>query len=369
MRIGVNGAFLGDAYNGISTYTEGLIRSLAQGPDECVVYSSAPRLEGQRNGISLRRTPKMLRAERGTMASLARLLWMQTVLPLRLRQDRIDLLLSPLAEGVFRTSVRQIIQVHDLIPLFYPDECPRWHPYYNTLLPRLLARTRMVLVDSAHTRTDVLREYGVAEENVSVVYPGINSHFFGADAGSAPPGFDLTAFFLFVGTYSPRKNLHTVLRAFSRIHGELPHRLVVVAYPDQFMPAVQQLASELGIVEKLRFYSGLTRSELLYLYRNATALLLLSEYEGFGYPAVEAMAVGTPCIVSDSTSVREIVEDAGIKVPSRDVEAAMTAMRKIAADGEYRKTLGGLGIRQARKFTWENTCKQVRTAVASSFCG
>ena len=152
-------------------------------------------------------------------------------------------------------------------------------------------------------KSDLIDRYNLPPEKVSVVYNGLRPELFDTDADSRPACLDADRYFLFVGTFAPRKNLQTVVRAFARIHTDVPERLVVVAYPDERQETIRELARSLKVLDKMAFCSGLTNAELAYLYRHATGLLLLSEYEGFGYPPLEAMATKTPAIVSDSTSL------------------------------------------------------------------
>ncbi|MGC2110059.1 MAG: glycosyltransferase family 1 protein [Candidatus Korobacteraceae bacterium] len=358
MRIGINATFACERHNGITTFVDGVLRCLHALHHEAYVYSSSDRYAGL-EGVTLRRTPASL-ADGKPSAATRRFAWMQTILPGKLRRDHVDLFLAPSVEALLRSPVPQIVTVHDLIPLFYPSECPRQRHYYKRVLPHILRNSLRVLVVSQHTRQDVIEQYGLAPDQVSVVYNSLREELFNPGLGTAPPpGFGLSRYFLFVGTFAPRKNLETVIRAFARVHPHLPEKLVVVAYPDRWQESSQQLARELGVLDKMVFYSGLKDSELTYLYRHATALVLLSEYEGFGFPPLEAMATGTPAIVSDSTSLAELAGDGGVTVGSADVVAAGAAMQKLSADSQYRRLFGRRGELKARQFTWTNASQQL----------
>jgi glycosyltransferase involved in cell wall biosynthesis len=228
------------------------------------------------------------------------------------------------------------------------------------VLPHVLRSSLRTLVVSQHTRADVIQQYGLEPDRVDVVYNSLREELFDSSAGTKPEGLGASPYFLFVGTFAPRKNLETVVRAFARAHCEIPEKLVVVAYADRWQESIRRLAQELGVLEKIVFYSGLKNTELKYLYRNATALFLLSEYEGFGYPPLEAMASGTPAIVSDSTSLAEVVGDAGILARHRDVDAAALAMRRLSSDSGYRDTFRNKGKLRASQFTWANSMEQMR---------
>ena len=362
MRVAFNATFLGEHHSGISTYAEGLIGSLLQQQHEIVLYTSKTPVHSA--GLELHRTSPLFRADKGGLASLCRFAWLQTALPWQLRNQDVELFFSPSAEGMLSPPVRQIVQVHDLIPLFHPEESPRLARYYRYFLPRVIARSRLVFVDSQHTGRDLVRVFSLPEENVAVIYPGIREEFFALDPAIPPPGFEADKYFVFVGSYVPRKNLGTVVRALARIASDVRENLVIVARDDPRSAAIQALADDLGIRARLRFLRGLTTPELAYVYKHATALVLLSEYEGFGYPPLEAMATGTPAIVSDSTSLAEVVGTAAIRVPARDVEAAAMAMRAFARDPNYRSEYAQRGRERARNFTWQHSAEQLRDGIA-----
>ena len=364
MRIGINATFACERHNGITTFVDGALRCLRALGHEVYVYSSSERYAGL-DGVVLRRTPANL-ADVSAAGSLRRFAWMQAVLPGKLRRDRVDLFLAPSVEALLHSPVPQIVTVHDLIPLFHPDEGPRQRHYYKHVLPRILRNSTRVWVVSGHTRQDVIEQYALRPEQVSVIYNSVRDELFDPAFGTVPPqDFSLRRYFLFVGSFSPRKNLESVIRAFARVHAEVPEKLVVVAYPDRWQKGCQSLARELGVLDKMVFYNGLTDSELAYLYRHATALVLLSKYEGFGFPPLEAMATGTPAITSDSTSLAEVVGDAGISVAYGDVAAAGEAMRMLSEDSGYRQALQKKARLRAGQFTWTSTMEQMRTILGS----
>jgi glycosyltransferase involved in cell wall biosynthesis len=351
VRIAINASFVGEQYTGISTYIRGLIGCLLALGHQIVVYGSSQHIQ-HRPGVQVAQTSPRLRAENGSAASAMRLAWTNALLPLRLRFDRSDLLISPSVEGPLWTPKPQILVVHDLIPLFYPQEAPRLHTYYKKILPQLLGRASAVVAVSEHTRADLIREFGLEPKRVAVVYNGLRSDLADAAGDQSPQGLHRGRYFLFVGTFAPRKNLRTVVEAMGKVRQEIPESLVIVAYPDRWKPEIIRLIKDAGLSDRTMILSGLHDFEMSYLYRHATALFLLSEYEGFGYPPLEAMLTGTPAVVSDSTSLAEIVGDAALKIDAHDVDAAAAAMLRLSQDPDYRCKLQQAGVERARKFTW-----------------
>lgn len=372
MRIAVNASLLSERVGGLTVYSLSVIDYLCQCGEEVIVYvPDCVKLNGH-NPTKRRATPSALRSSSSAMGNALRAMgWCQSILPVRLLRDRADVLLSTGTEGMLTPVCPQVLVVHDLLPILFPNEYPRWRHYFRHVLPRLLNSCHRVIADSKHTRQDLVRELRVPEEKIEVVYPWVDPLFFSDDPGRSPKGFEPGPYFLFIGASIQRKNLETVIRALARAKGEIPHGLTCVLglndeEKQEHCSQMLDLAAELGIGSRLRVYSGLTQREILFLYRRATALVMLSQYEGFGYPPVEAMAVGTPAIVSDSTSLSEVSGPAAICVPCMDVEAATRAMLRVATDAEYGRTLSETGLAHAAKFSREKTGQQILSILRRS---
>jgi glycosyltransferase involved in cell wall biosynthesis len=371
MRIAINAAFLGGREEGLATYARSVIAYLAHSGHEIFVYTSDHGwVNGNGNGlVNWRRTPVALRAASGSLGNMLRAMpWTQTILPLRLLRDQAQVLLCTLPEGMLAPVCPQVVVVHDIFPMFFPGLYPRWRHYFRYVLPRVLKVSRCVVADSAHTKDDLMRVLGVAEEKIEVIYPWIDPLYFSDDSGAAPEGCEGTPYFLFVGRSSPHKNLEAVIRAFAMVSPKVNHRLVCVlgfsaAGDREYCSQMLELAEQLGVRERLQIHTGLARSQVLFLYRQATALLLLSKYEGFGYPPLEAMAVGTPAIVSDSTSLAEVSGPAAVCVPNHDPKPAAEAMLRIATDAEYRSSLTEAGYLHARKFSVDATSHRIQSVL------
>lgn len=365
MRIAINTSFLNEWVGGLTVYSLSVIDYLCQCGDEVVVYTpECVKLNGH-TPFRRRSSPAALRSSVGALGNTLRaMVWCQTALPAHLLRDRADVLLSTTAEGMLVPVCPQVVVVHDLLPLFFPEEYPRWKYYFRHVLPRLLKSCRRVVADSENTRKDLVRELGVPEEKIEVVYPWVNPLYSSDDPGIAPKGYEPEPYFLFIGASIPRKNLETVIRALARVRYEIPHNLVCVLglnYESkrQYCSRMLALASELGLQHRVQVLSRLGQREILYLYRHATALVMLSQYEGFGYPPLEAMAVGTPAIVSDSTSLGEVSGAAAQCVPCMDAKAAAEAMLRVATEADYRRGLSEAGISHAAKFSRQETGRRV----------
>lgn len=358
MRIAINAALLGKRHTGVGTYVIGLIQSLSNLGHEVQVYSSS-LLVPAAPGVTLQKTPPSIAFEAGPFAGALRLLWNQFILPIRLRSSKVDAVISQNAEGAIWCSVPQVLVVHDLIPVLYPEEAPRLQSYYRKLLPYVLKHTASVVAVSHHTRSDILRHYKLTPGSVHVAYDGVLRSSEDQSPEHRPAGYPSEPYFLFVGTFSPRRNLVTVIRALAKIRDDVRESLLIVAYPDKWASGCLRLAKELGLRDRIVHMSGLTNQEMGFVYGHATALFLLSEYEGFGLPPLEAMLAGSPAVVSDSTALAEIAGDAALKISAHDVGAAAQAMLRLSTDCRYREELRQLGIQRACTFTWTRTGRTI----------
>jgi glycosyltransferase involved in cell wall biosynthesis len=365
MRIGLNAAFLGKEHNGISTYTRGLIKALRDhgpaGEEEYVIYASAGDVVPSESNFSWRKTPRLLRTEHGVLGNLARLLWTQTALPLMLLNDHVDVLLSPLPEAPIISTTPCVLVVHDLIPLFYPKECPRLALYFRSVVPLSLRGACRIVADSEHTKQDLIQEFGVDGRRITVAYLGVDDCYFSRNGLASAPSDCPDEYFLFVGACVPRKNPLGVIRAYAQVRTHLKHKLVLVTSTGRYLNEVKRIVEDLGLSDRVIFYSALPQHQMLFLYRHATALVCLSEYEGFGYPPLEAMAAGTPAIVSEGTAVSEVVGDVALTVLSGDIPAVSESMRKMALDEGLRSRYSQLGLHHSRQFNWKVTAEKMRT--------
>lgn len=366
MRIAINAAFLGGGFDGLSTYTRSVVDELSGSESEVFVYTSEPNSLNGNGRAKWRPTPAAIRAERGLSGNALRtLVWSQTGLPARLLRDRAQVLLSTLPEGMLAPVCPQVVVVHDLFPLFFPALYPRWRHYFRHVLPRVLRASDSVIAVSNHTKQDLVRHLGLPEKRISVVYNWIDPLFFSDEPGVPPEGYEAGPYFLFVGRSTAYKNLGMVVRALATIREDVKHDLAcVLGFTSELdrrhYAQVLELASRLGVRQRLRVYTGLQPRQLLFLYRQATALVLLSKYEGFGYPPLEAMAAGTPAIVSNSTSLGEVAGPAAVSVANDVPGPAAEAMKKLAGDRAYRARLAEEGKVHAGNFSRERSGRLIR---------
>jgi glycosyltransferase involved in cell wall biosynthesis len=348
LRVAVNASIIGLRTSGLGEHACGVVRAIDALHAPLVVHTARPEaLVPLRAAV--RRAPSLVLPDGGLRAHLARIAWTQLVLGRRLASDRIDVLVNTIPEGPLGSAVRQVTVVHDLIPLDFPDAYPRQQLYFRRLVPAMLRRARMVVAVSEATRRRVLEAYGLPPARVRTVLNGFDAERFGPEGPALNDGG--LPYVLFVGNLLPHKNLPRLVEAFARATASTPARLVIAGGGrPRAIAHLQALAERARATVEIR--SFVAPAELAPLLRGARALVLPSLAEGFGLPAVEAMACGTPVIASNVSALPEVVGDAALLVDPLDTAALGDAIARVLADDRLRKELSARGLQRATRFSW-----------------
>ncbi len=277
-----------------------------------------------------------------------------------LRREGIDLFHSTnYMLPLFLRKIAVVSTIHDLIPIKFPHFTPRAKKTrYNRLFRQLLIycarRSDRVITVSYHTRDDLSKEMGLPEEKITVVYNGIDSKYYPRDKVRHDP------FILYVGRFDPYKNVVGLIRSFNlfcRDRGDNP-RMILAGHLDPRYPEAIETVKELGLESRITFLDGAAEEELIQLYNDARILILPSLYEGFGLPPLEAMACGTPVIVSDRGSLPEIVGEAGLIIDPDREDSIAGAIEKLWDSETLRSEFREKGLLRAKEFSWEKTARE-----------
>ncbi len=223
-------------------------------------------------------------------------------------------------------------------------------------------RAAAVLTPTATVRRDVVARLGVPAEDVAVVPLGVDHARFRPVGGARPLA---APYVLFVGSEHPRKEVPTLLRAFAALKASPRLRelkLVKVGDPGDdeapFGAAARAVLDETGRHDDVVFTGRVPDEELPRWYAHAECLAFASRAEGFGLPAVEAMACGCPVVASTAGSLPEVVGDAGLLGPAGEPGALASALEEVLTDPATRLELTVRGRDRARAFSWERTARE-----------
>lgn len=358
-KIGLNGLLIHDYPTGLSRYSYELIRRiLTECEGNSVAYSASQDLnnefpESTTNSVPHFHYPANFRS------NSVRLSWEQLGLRYACFIDKLDLLYSPIAEGILFPRIPQIITVHDLLPFHYPSLLPRWVPYYEYFLPAIIKGSTAVVCISEFTRQEVLERYpSIPEEKLKVIHGGVDLKLFHpCSPGVIKERFELNDYLLCVGEVRPYKNMENVFRALE-LWSDGPQLAISGKIFGNHKAKLENLASSLNIENRVIWLGYVPDDLLPNLYSEATAFIFPSLYEGFGLPLVEAMACCCPTISSNMASLPEIGGKAAHFFDPTEIGDMAEAIKKVCEDSEYRQTLAQRGKKHAKKFNWESSFKK-----------
>lgn len=272
-----------------------------------------------------------------------------------------------------RAGFPVVLTVHDLIGVLFPSHFPPVSRFYwSRYLPFTLRFAARLIADSDRTRDDIVHLTRYPAHRIHVIPPGRDERFRPASASelnAARAALNLpNRYFLFVGTLEPRKGIDTLVAAYARVAAELPHQLVIAGKPGWHWEALTTQIQRLGLEARIRLLNYVEEKHLPALYTLAEALVFPSRYEGFGLPPLEAMACGTPVIASNSSSLPEVLGEAGLLVPPDDVAGFAAAMRRLTAEAALASRLREQGLARALTFTWERTARRMAAVYAETLC-
>ncbi len=292
--------------------------------------------------------------------------WQQLRLPARLAAGDVDLFWSPLTTLPLRLPIPAVVTIPDLTTLLLP-ETHRLKVRLSVLpfLRRTLDRAARIVAISEATASDLARHFPECAPRVRVVTCGVEPEFAPGDPAAVaatrerlglPEGY-----VLYAGTLEPRKNLGPLLDAWETLRHEHPESTPPLVLAGPFGWHGEGLRRDIARLQPLglRVTGHVERAELVRLFQAARLFVYPSLYEGFGLPAAEALACGLPTIVSTSSSLPEVVGDAGVLVDPDDVGGLASAMRELLESPARAHELGARALERSRRFTWPRAADQL----------
>jgi len=279
--------------------------------------------------------------------------WEQAVLPLH---SRGNLLWSPAGTGPIGVG-NQVITVHDIAPLEYPEGySPAFRHWYEFLWRRLLPRVRAIITVSEFNKRRLVERLHLSPETIYVTHLGVDHSYFyprtrdDADAVRRKHALP-QKFVLFVGSLSARKNIRRLIEAWRTCRHADAHLVLAGG-----VGAIGLAGGELPDLPPRRIVIGrIDDADLPALFSAATLFVYPSVYEGFGLPPLEAMACGTPCLVSNLTSIPEVAGPAARQVDAYDVAELTRALDELLSDADLLQRMRDAGLNHVKRFTWDST--------------
>ncbi|RME11971.1 MAG: glycosyltransferase family 1 protein, partial [Bacteroidetes bacterium] len=296
-------------------------------------------------------------------------------LPAVLERLKADVFLSPDNFLSLRSKLPTVLVTHDLAPFHFPEQITpiqRW--YYHRFIPKFNRRAEEVVTVSNFTKQDIVKQFGIAEEKITVACNGCRDIFRPLEDSEKKAVRETFAdgkpYFLYVGAVHPRKNVHGLIRAFDifkRNTGADAGLLIGGRFAWK-AGEVQQAYEASPFKKDIRFLGYLGDDKLPAVTGAAFAATYVSFFEGFGIPLLEAMRCGVPVITSNITSMPEVAGNAGLLVDPYRPEDIARGMQQLWEDPHLYREKAAAGIEQEKQFTWEGAAEVVYEALRRAAC-
>jgi glycosyltransferase involved in cell wall biosynthesis len=360
MRVAISTLAMRRELYGVGNYVKNLVLSLSKldQDNEYLLFAS------EQNAHHLRDLGSNFRIEYAPGNRFLRLPWEQIELPMRLKQERIDVYHGPTFVAPFVKTCRQIVSILDMTFHLTPEKhsVPK-RVYFRTMIPRMVRRSDKVIAISESTKRDLIDLLAIKEEKICVTHLGVDKRFQPVtqeqELARVRQKYSLPSkYILFVGLIEPRKNLEALVDAYhaDSLHTEFD--LVLAGNRGWGYTSLLEKIANSRVRNRIRMPGYVADSDLPALFSMAVAFVYPSVYEGFGLPVLEAMACGTPVITSQVSSLPEVAGDAAILVDPSDPKALASALQNVLGEDHLRKSLSERGIQRARLFTWEKTAQK-----------
>jgi len=369
MRIVIDARYLMGEYSGISQYSEDFLSYLAaeDQQNEYVVYVH-PNYRCQLP-LGENFTVKKFNARPISLATVFQ--FGQVV-----RQERPDVLhsLFPITPVFYRGPL--LVTIYDLQALLVPEFTGQrawpirkaYDLFYWWAYPRTVRRARYIVTVSEATRRDIARVFPRCADRTIVVHSGINA----TELMACPPEFvEQTReryglpdrYLLYIGSTRPNKNLPMMIRAYAQALQEDPALrdiyLVLVLSPDRFFAGCSKLIRTLKLSERVQIHRSINNEEKKAFYYGCRAVYLVTKYEGFGLPLLEAQACGAPVLAANHAALPEIGGESALFVNPDSLEEITAGLRRILTDEALRRELIEKGRQNLKRFRWERAVKTV----------
>jgi glycosyltransferase involved in cell wall biosynthesis len=298
---------------------------------------------------------------------LFRILYQQTLLPLKLSKGQYDLFHATGYTAPLRIKIPFVVSVYDLIALDYPELCPlRNRLHFRMFLPATIRRATGIIVPSEQTRMDIERRFQFVTSKIRVIKPGVSAIFH---PEPEPLKMEQTKqhygipsrYILFVGRLEAKKNLECLINAFHLLksHNRIPHKLLLIGSRGYRAGSIFRRIQLLGLNSEVIVREGVVETDLPLLYKGADLFVFPSFYEGFGLPVLEAMACGTAVVISKHGALPETAGDSAFVVEPLSPQTLAEGIEKVLTDNQLRRTLVEKGLNHAKSFTWTSYAQRV----------
>lgn len=349
---------------GIGTYTENILSNLIKidKHNQYLIYWSGKdydRFE-QKNSKIIMTSRKYQR------------FFQQHYFPENLSSEKVDLYHIP-QNGIGlnpEINCSKVVTIHDLIPYIMPETVGRG--YLNKFIkemPQVLHNSDGILTVSEYSKKDILKFFPIDESKIYVTHLAANNKFKPMDKEKCKNKIKETYniyddFILYMGGFSDRKNVDSLIKAFAKVYKNIDkkYKLVILGSYRDSSQKLLKLVESLNMKNNIIFAGFIPENDVPLFYNCCSVFVYPSYYEGFGLPPLEAMSCGAPVITSNTTSIPEVVGNAGILINPHVLEEITDAIASMLTDESLRNKYSKLGIDRSKNFTWKKSAEETLKA-------
>lgn len=357
-KIIVNGSIIHERPTGLGVYAINIIKELSK--DKNVTVYSPVEIEG----VKVKKISQYVKPSYKKIGGLTRFLWTQFILPFK--GGKSDIIYHPFQYLSFLSGKKQIITIHDFIPVHYPTVAKHQNIYYKYIMPILLKKAYKIICISENTKKDLENLYNVDKSKIEVIYNGYDKKMFNNKniTGDVVKKYSLSKpYMIMVGANYSHKNLEVAIKAFKNLDGYKDLELVIVGGNSEYLMSLKEFAKKIEIDERIKFIGYVPDEDLKDLYGNSEAFIYPTLYEGFGLPILEAQACGTAVLCSNNSSLPEVYGKSAISFNPEKVETVEKAIKMLMEDKELRSNLIEKGYKNIKRFSWKLTAEEIKKII------
>lgn len=295
-----------------------------------------------------------------------RFYWDQVTYPRKAKAAKVDLIHQPCFSAPLLVRCPVVITIHDIISLLYPESIPfASRMFYSKWMPLTYGKANKIITISQSTKNDIVRVLKIPEEKITVIPLAVDEKFEqpikGEEVARVKKKYKLSQdYILHVGTLEPRKNLQFLIDVFSEVIRKGKNsslNLVITGKKGWYYEGLFRRARELNLEDRVIFTGYVDEADKPAIYKGAKIFAFPSVYEGFGLPPLEAMASGVPVVSSNTSSIPEVIGEAGVLLPPNDTEKWVRAITELNTNEDMRKKYIKLNKERVKNFSWIKTAK------------
>lgn len=354
-KIYVNGTILHERPTGLGVYAKNILRVFEKNNLNLEVFCPVPV-----GSLKVHKVTRFVKPSYKKLGGLVRLLYTQLVLPLKVKKQ--DVLYHPFQYLSLFSNSKQIITIHDFIPMYYPEVARHQYRYYKYFMPFLLKKAHRVICISNNTKEDLLKFYNIDESKIRMIYNGYDCDLFNEENINE----DILKkyhidypYMVMVGASYHHKNLEAAIKAFKELEDKKGCKLVIIGKTSDYVESLKKLTQELEMEKEVIFLGYVEDEELKTLYNKSKAFLYPTLYEGFGLPILEAAACNTLVLCSNTSSLPEVAGEGAIMFDPLNITEIKAAIETALNNEVLVKEIKHKAKENLKRFSWEKAGREI----------